>query len=228
MAPQNPNPHDELKSLDLQVETVNDLAGLKPIFFRLEEIARDHPNDFQVQLAVGDMKQHLVNRSAKIKQIQETMPVSAPPPRRRRSAPPIPASPTVILNTMPAPPPPSPRLLLRRCRPQASRLASKRSAARFTAGPTAATATDATRSPGSSSDESWSYRRAASRLADGDFAALGRRTAATTQAPQAPPPPVAPSGPPTMRLPVQGPPAQKAPSACKARSRPLQGDGRSR
>ena len=104
MAPQNPNPHDELKSLDRQVETVTDLAGLKPIFFRLEEIARDHPNDFQVQLAVGDMKQHLVNRSAKIKQIQETMPASVPPPMAPSGPPPPPAAPTVILSAMPAPP----------------------------------------------------------------------------------------------------------------------------
>ena len=40
MGPQNLNPLDELRSLDQQVELVNDLAGLKPIFFRLEEIAK--------------------------------------------------------------------------------------------------------------------------------------------------------------------------------------------
>ena len=100
MAPQNPNPHDELKSLDQQVEIVNDLAGLKPIFFRLEEIARDHPNDFQVQLAVGDIKQHLVNRSARLKQVVDTAPMPAAP----AGPPPPPAAPTVVLESMPLPP----------------------------------------------------------------------------------------------------------------------------
>ena len=68
MGPENLNPLDELKSLDQQVELVNDLAGLKPVFFRLEEIAKQNVNDFEVQLAVGDIKQHLVNRGTKLKQ----------------------------------------------------------------------------------------------------------------------------------------------------------------
>ncbi len=59
---------------------VNDLAGLKPIFFRLEEIAKQNANDFEVQLAVGDIKQHLVNRGTKLKQMPDAPSVATPPP----------------------------------------------------------------------------------------------------------------------------------------------------
>ncbi|HEY4363930.1 MAG TPA: PEGA domain-containing protein [Bryobacteraceae bacterium] len=96
MGPQNLNPLDELHQLDQQVEQVTDLSGLKPIFFRLEEIAKDYPNDFQVQLAVGDIKQHLVNRGTRLKQ---TLP-AAPPPLSA-GPPPVPSGPP----TMPLPPP---------------------------------------------------------------------------------------------------------------------------
>ena len=94
MGPQNLYPLDELKSLDDQVESVNDLAGLKPIFFRLDEIAKQHANDFDIQLAVGDIKQHLVNRGAKLKQVKQPAPTASTPPPS-----PMPA--------MPAAPPPS-------------------------------------------------------------------------------------------------------------------------
>ena len=86
MDPQNLNPLDEIKSLDQQVDQVNDLAGLKPIFFRLDEIAKANAHDFEVQLAIGDIKQHLVNRGTKIKQMKEaapepvSMPAATPPP----------------------------------------------------------------------------------------------------------------------------------------------------
>src|SRR6266699_2534536 len=68
MGPQSMNPLEELKSLDSQVDQVADLAGLKPIFYRLDEIARQHAGDFEVQLVVGDIKQHLVNRGSVLQQ----------------------------------------------------------------------------------------------------------------------------------------------------------------
>ena len=43
MAAENLNPLDELKRLDKQVNNVTDLTGLKPIFYRLDEIAREQP-----------------------------------------------------------------------------------------------------------------------------------------------------------------------------------------
>ncbi len=89
MEPVNLKPLDELRSLDQQIEFVDELGGLKPIFFRLEEIAKQNANDFDVQLAVGDIKQHLVNRGTKLKELTESRrnappPPFAPPPRHRR------------------------------------------------------------------------------------------------------------------------------------------------
>ena len=63
------NPLDELKSLDRQIEQVTDLDALKPIFFRLDELAKQHSSDFEVQLVVGDVKQHVVNRGVKLKEM---------------------------------------------------------------------------------------------------------------------------------------------------------------
>ena len=59
MGAENLRPLDELKKLDQQVETVTDLADLKPVFLRLDEIAKENQDDFEVQLVVGDIKQHL-------------------------------------------------------------------------------------------------------------------------------------------------------------------------
>ena len=110
MGPDNLNPLDELKRLEQQIESVTDLAGLKPIFFRLEEIAKQNVNEFDVQLAVGDLKQHLVNRGTKLKEMKEGKPpVSAPPP----FPPPLPATPAA--PTPPPAPPPAPRCL-QQCR----------------------------------------------------------------------------------------------------------------
>jgi PEGA domain len=96
---ENLKPLDELKSLDRQIESVQELAGLKPIFFRLEEVAKANVNDFDVQLAVGDIKQHLVNRGTKLRETTDARPVpaAAPPP------PPVQAPPHVPTQ---APPPP--------------------------------------------------------------------------------------------------------------------------
>ncbi len=103
MGPDNLNPLDELKRLERQIESVTDLSGLKPIFFRLEEIAKQNVNEFDVQLAVGDLKQHLVNRGTQLKEMKESKPpVSAPPP----VPPPMPAMPAA--PTPPPAPPPAP------------------------------------------------------------------------------------------------------------------------
>jgi len=62
VGPQNQNPLDELQSLDEQIGQTTELAGLKPIFFRLDELAKEHPGDFEVQLAVTELKQKVVAR----------------------------------------------------------------------------------------------------------------------------------------------------------------------
>jgi len=110
------NPLDELRGLDRQVDEVPDLAGLKPIFARLDEIARAHSGDFEVQLAADDVKQHVVRRGKTLREMPPAdsvvvtpappafqppptpepapVPVSAPTPVRpaARAAPPSPAT----------------------------------------------------------------------------------------------------------------------------------------
>ena len=118
---------EQLRNLEQQVDSADDLAALKPIFFRLEEIAKENVHDFDVQLKVGDIKQHLVNRGAKIKQSKETQaretrskefkPAPPPPPPAMAAPPypPIPAPPPPPMAAPPAaeplppsPPPPTP------------------------------------------------------------------------------------------------------------------------
>jgi hypothetical protein len=104
---ENLNPLEELKRMDQQVGLVSSLEALKPIYYRLDEIAKQFPNDFEVQLVVGDIKQHLVNRGTKLKEQEATIPTPAaqpvPPPM---PAPPIPvAAPTQAFTPPPVPPP---------------------------------------------------------------------------------------------------------------------------
>ncbi len=105
----NQNPLAELKSLDAQVDQITTLDGLKPIFTRLEEIARDHPYDFETQLLVGDIKQHMVNRGVKIRQTSDLQ-VRPPSDSQIRAAdaaqarPPVEDEPTIVIPpTAPAP-----------------------------------------------------------------------------------------------------------------------------
>ena len=104
MGDENLNPLEELKRLDQQVGLVASLEGLKPIYYRLDEIAKQYSNDFEVQLVVGDIKQHLVNRGTKLKEQQATIATLKEQPG---APPPMPASgPTVPPPTPPSVPPP--------------------------------------------------------------------------------------------------------------------------
>jgi hypothetical protein len=117
---ENLNPLEELKRLDQQVGLVASLEGLKPIYYRLDEIAKQYSNDFEVQLVVGDIKQHLVNRGTKLKEQEATIatppamspPPFAPPPPLPPQAPPAVPPPIVIppTKTISQPPtaPPTP------------------------------------------------------------------------------------------------------------------------
>ena len=107
MGDENLNPLEELKRLDQQVGLVASLEGLKPIYYRLDEIAKQYANDFEVQLVVGDIKQHLVNRGTKLKEQEAT--IATPP--GMATAPPIP--PPIAASQAPPPiplqpPPPMP------------------------------------------------------------------------------------------------------------------------
>jgi hypothetical protein len=125
---ENRNPHEELLQLDRQIQAATELAALKPIYFRLNEIMQAYPADFDVQFTGNDVKQHLMARGHVLKQ-QETAPlpppsaapILSPPPLAvpwPDAAPPpvVPAAPqTMPLSPPPlpffnvAPPPPAPR-----------------------------------------------------------------------------------------------------------------------
>lgn len=75
MGAENLNPFDELKRLDGQIETVSTVGGLKPILFRLEEIQRQNATNFDVQLLVGDIKDHLVKHGTNLRGQQATPPI---------------------------------------------------------------------------------------------------------------------------------------------------------
>ena len=113
MGTETPNPLDELKSLDRQVEQVTELAGLKPIYFRVDEISKQNSGDFEVQLLAGDIKQHLVNCGTRLKQaleaappapaaMPETMPEHRPDVTPASTPPPVPRT----IHIPPKTPPP--------------------------------------------------------------------------------------------------------------------------
>lgn len=63
---------EELKQLDLTIQRVNDLADLKPIFYRLEEVGKQPLQDFECQLMLADIKQKLVNKGRMLKEMAGT------------------------------------------------------------------------------------------------------------------------------------------------------------
>ena len=94
------DPQEELRRLDEQIQSAAELAALKPIFYRLNEIMQASPDDFDVQLAGNDIKQHMMARGALLKQ----QGACAPPP-----APPLSFPLYPLFSTTPPPPePPSP------------------------------------------------------------------------------------------------------------------------
>lgn len=74
----NLTPLEELKSLDQRIDQIQSLAGLQPLFARLEEITKEHSGDFEVQLVAHDVKQHMLTRGSRIKQLQPPPPVPTP------------------------------------------------------------------------------------------------------------------------------------------------------
>ena len=100
MGPENQNPLSELQLLEQQVDQITELAGLKPIFARVDELAKEHPGDFDVQLAASEVKQRVLTRGTFLKQVAPTVqnasPVVAdpappsPPPPPSFTPPPLP------------------------------------------------------------------------------------------------------------------------------------------
>jgi hypothetical protein len=114
---ENINPHEELRRLDEQIQSATGLAALKPIYFRLNEIIKDYPGDFDVQFSGDEIKQRLIARGTLLKQ-QETSPPPPPlpaPPAMPAATPspfssfdfaPPPQPPPALVVTQEIPPPP--------------------------------------------------------------------------------------------------------------------------
>ena len=115
MGPENQNPLNELRLLEQQVDQITELAGLKPIFFRVDELAKEYPGDFEVQLAASEVKQRVVTRGTVLKQLGQTMqgavpvmadlaPPSPPPPLPSSTPPALPVPPAPDILASPSPP----------------------------------------------------------------------------------------------------------------------------
>ena len=113
MGPENQNALDELHLLEQQVDQITELAGLKPIFFRVDELAKDYPGDFEVQLAASEVKQRVVTRGTVLKQLGQTMqgavpvmadlaPLLPPLPAPSSTPPPLPVAPPDAFASPPA------------------------------------------------------------------------------------------------------------------------------
>ena len=73
------NPYEELKKLDEQIESAAELAALKPVYARLNEILQALPDDFDLQLAGTETKQRVMARGLVLKQQQASAPASKVP-----------------------------------------------------------------------------------------------------------------------------------------------------
>jgi hypothetical protein len=65
------SPLDELQLLDNQVETAKDVGALRPIYDRLDEIARENSGDFEVQLVAADLRQRVINKGLRLRRARE-------------------------------------------------------------------------------------------------------------------------------------------------------------
>ena len=90
---------EELKRLDQDIESATELAALKPIYFRLNEIMQASPGDFDVQFTGNELKQRLMARGTVLKQQGISAPAAATPP----PPPPLPATEDVEAPAQPAP-----------------------------------------------------------------------------------------------------------------------------
>jgi hypothetical protein len=90
-------PLDELQLLAGQIDSARDLASLRPLFDRIEEIARNHPADFEVQVAAEDLRQNIIAKGVKLRRSHERMiGYAAPVPPQAPASPPAPRTPQPV------------------------------------------------------------------------------------------------------------------------------------
>jgi hypothetical protein len=83
-------PLDELKQLEAKADTAAELGALKPIYERLNEIARQNVNDFDLQMAIADVRQRVIERGLELKHWGangEAVSEAPPPPPPGRAFP---------------------------------------------------------------------------------------------------------------------------------------------
>jgi hypothetical protein len=105
---ENVDPHEELKRLDELIKSAAELAALKPIYFRLNDVIRAFPGDFDVQFTGNEIHQRLMARGMLLKQ-QETSP---PLPPAMPAAQPRPLPSTLLDTVVPAPSAPPEQLVV--------------------------------------------------------------------------------------------------------------------
>jgi hypothetical protein len=101
---ENANPLNELQDLGRQIDQAEDLDVLKPIFARVDQLAKLHSGDLDVQLSTEELKQRIVERGKTLR--------AASSDRMRGVNPPS-AAPVAV-----APPPASPQALEPQYAPQ--------------------------------------------------------------------------------------------------------------
>jgi hypothetical protein len=74
---------EEIQALDSQIDQARDLAALKRIFQRLNEIASQYADDFDVQLAAGEARERLIERGNRLKKTQPATPAARRGARQR-------------------------------------------------------------------------------------------------------------------------------------------------
>lgn len=101
-------PLEELRHIEFDVENATDVAELRPLYDRLGEIARIHNADFDLQLAVAEVRQRVIDKGIALK--NSVVPNGSG--RELRSAPPFreyrPIEDPVPLAVPNSPPPEAP------------------------------------------------------------------------------------------------------------------------
>jgi hypothetical protein len=109
-------PLDELKQLEAQVNSATEVEALRPMYDRLGEIARDYTADFEVQLAVAEARQHIIEKGLAVRRAHSfgsssEEPAGPRPPKRPQvvDLPPLPKPPPWPERASPKPPEPETR-----------------------------------------------------------------------------------------------------------------------
>ena len=72
------SPSDELKQIRADIRLCNSLDLVRGSFERLQEIRRQHVDDFELQIAIADAQQDVIERARYLRRLAENMPEGAP------------------------------------------------------------------------------------------------------------------------------------------------------